>query len=365
MAKNERVIGILTGGGDCPGINAVIRAVAKAAIKHSGWHVIGFRDGYAGLVLRNSIELTHDSVSGILNLGGTILGTSNKADPFKWVEQRDDGELVFSDRSKEVKDYCEELGLSALVCIGGDGTLNIANRLSEMGIPIVGIPKTIDNDLSGTDITFGFDSAVATATNAIDKLHTTAESHHRVMVVEVMGRYAGWLALASGIAGGGDIIIIPEIPFEIEKVCKAILDRTERGKLFSIVAVAEGAKPVGGERVIQQMVPDSPDPIRLGGIGKLVGNQIELAVGFETRVTVLGHVQRGGSPTAFDRILATKYGVGAIELIEEKKFGDMVCLVGNEIKSVSIDVAVGKLKLVPADSDLIKVARSLGTAFGD
>jgi len=365
MAKNERVIGILTGGGDCPGINAVIRAVAKAAIKHRGWHVIGFRDGYAGLVLRNSIELTHDSVSGILNLGGTILGTSNKADPFKWVEQRDDGELVFSDRSKEVKDYCEELGLSALVCIGGDGTLNIAKRLSEMGIPVVGIPKTIDNDLSGTDITFGFDSAVATATNAIDKLHTTAESHHRVMVVEVMGRYAGWLALASGIAGGGDIIIIPEIPFEIEKVCKAVLDRTKRGKLFSIVVVAEGAKPVGGERVIQQMVPDSPDPIRLGGIGKLVGNQIELAVGFETRVTVLGHVQRGGSPTAFDRILATKYGVGAIELIEGKKFGDMVCLVGSEIKSVSIDVAVGKLKLVPADSDLIKIARSLGTAFGD
>lgn len=365
MSGNKKVIGVLTGGGDCPGINAVIRAVAKAAIAHRGWQVTGFRDGYAGLVLRNSIELTNVSVSGILNTGGTILGTSNKADPFSWAEQKADGELVFSDRSKEVTEYCEELGLSALVCIGGDGTLNIAKRLSDMGIPVVGIPKTIDNDLSGTDITFGHDSAVATATNAIDKLHTTAESHNRVMVVEVMGRYAGWLALASGIAGGGDIIIIPEIPFEIEKVCEAVLDRAERGKLFSIVVVAEGARPMGGERVIQQMVPDSPDPIRLGGIGKLVGNQVELMTKFETRVTVLGHVQRGGAPTAFDRILATKYGVGAIELIEEKQFGQMACLRGNRIQSVSIDEAVGKLKLVPPDSELLETARRVGTMFGD
>ncbi len=365
MAGSEKVIGVLTGGGDCPGINAVIRAVAKAAIKHRGWKVIGFRDGYAGVVVRDSMELTNDSVSGILNTGGTILGTSNKADPFRWVEPGDDWALEFSDRSDEVAAYCEELGLAALVCIGGDGTLNIAKRLYDKGIPIVGVPKTIDNDLSGTDITFGHDSAIATATNAIDKLHTTAESHHRVMVIEAMGRYAGWLALASGIAGGGDIILIPEIPFDMAKVSDAVLRRTERGKRFSIIVVAEGAKPEGGEQVIQQMVPDSPDPIRLGGIGKLVGNQVELATGFETRVTVLGHVQRGGSPTAFDRILATKYGVGAIELIEENQFGRMVCLRGSEIESVTIDAAVGKLKLVPTDSELVEIARRVGMSFGD
>jgi len=365
MADESKVIGVLTGGGDCPGINAVIRAVAKAAIKHRGWRVMGFRDGYAGLVLRDSVELTNESISGILNVGGTILGTSNKADPFRWAEQHPSGELIFSDRSKEVMKYCEELGLAALVCIGGDGTLNIAGRLSKMGAPIVGIPKTIDNDLSGTDITFGYDSAVATATNAVDKLHTTAESHHRVMVVEVMGRYAGWLALATAVAGGADIAIIPEIPFDIEKVCEAVLERAERGKLFSIVVVAEGGRPVGGERVVQQMIPDSPDPVRLGGIGKVVGDQIELATRFETRVTVLGHVQRGGSPTAYDRVLATRYGAGAIELIENGRLGEMVCLQGNEIKSVSLDEAVGELKLVPVEGELMETARRVGIAFGD
>jgi 6-phosphofructokinase 1 len=229
----------------------------------------------------------------------------------------------------------------------------------------VGIPKTIDNDLSGTDITFGHDSAIATATDAIDKLRTTGESHHRVMVVEVMGRYAGWLALASGIAGGGDIILIPEIPYDIEKVYEMVYDRAGWGKLFSILVVAEGAMPAGGEQVVQQIIADSPDPIRLGGIGKVVGNQIETATKIETRVTVLGHVQRGGSPTAFDRILATKYGVGAIGLVEKKKFGEMVCLHGNRIESISITEAVGKLKLVSPDGELVKIARSVGTAFGN
>lgn len=364
MAKTKKVIGMLTGGGDCPGINAVIRAVAKAAMKSRRWEVLGFRDGYAGLVLRDNIKLTNECVSGILNTGGTILGTSNKADPFRWAEEKD-GKLFFSDKSREVMDYCEELGLSVLVCIGGDGTLNIANRLADMGLRVVGIPKTIDNDLSGTDITFGHDTAVAIATNAIDRLHTTAESHHRVMVIELMGRYAGWLALASGIAGGGDIILIPEIKFEMEKVYKAINERAVKGKRFSIVVVAEGAAPAGGEKVVKKMVPDSPDPIRLGGIGKLVGNQIEKEMNIETRVTVLGHVQRGGSPTAFDRILATKYGVGAIELLEQGKFGEMVCLRGNRISSVPVEEAVGKLKLVPVDSGLVTTARRLGTAFGD
>jgi 6-phosphofructokinase 1 len=362
---DNKVIGVLSGGGDCPGINAVIRAVAKAAIQHRGWKVLGFRDGYAGVVLRESMELTNASVSGILNTGGTILGTSNKANPFEWVERQGDGELKSSDRSGEVVSYCEEQGLAALVCIGGDGTMAIARKLCDMGVPIIGIPKTIDNDLSGTDVTFGHDSAVATATEAIDKLHTTAESHHRVMVVEVMGRYAGWLALASGIAGGGDIILIPEIPFDMDKVCDAIHARIGMGKLFSIVVVAEGARPLDGERVIREMVPESTDPVRLGGIGRLVGNKIEDTTGLETRVTVLGHVQRGGPPTAFDRILATKYGVGAVELIEEKKFGRMVCLRGDKIESVTIDEAVDKLKLVPIDGELVETARRVGTSFGD
>ena len=365
MAGDSKVIGILTGGGDCPGINAVIRGVAKAAMSKHGWKVIGFRDGYAGLVQRNFIELSNRSVSNILNLGGTILGTSNKADPFNWAELQLDGTMGFSDKGEEVKAYCDQLGLNALVCVGGDGTMSIAKKLLDSGMPIVGIPKTIDNDLSGTDITFGHDSAVATATDAIEKLHTTGQSHHRVMVVELMGRYAGWLALASGIAGGGDIILIPEIPYDMEKVCMTVHERAGWGKLFSIVAVAEGAEPVGGEKVVQKVIPDSPDPVRLGGIGKMVGDQIEQATKIETRVTVLGHVQRGGSPTAFDRILATRYGVGAVELIEKEKFGEMVCLQGNQITSVTITEAVGKLKLVPPDSELVMTARSVGTAFGD
>ncbi len=365
MAREKKVIGVLTGGGDCPGINAVIRAVAKTAMNDHGWKVLGFRDGYAGLVQKNYIELTNKTVSNILNEGGTILGTSNKANPFRWAELQLDGEITFSDKSREAVAYCEELGLSVLVCIGGDGTLSIAKQLSDMGLPTVGIPKTIDNDLSGTDITFGHDSAIATATDAIDKLRTTGESHHRVMVVEVMGRYAGWLALASGIAGGGDIILIPEIPYDIEKVYEMVYDRAGWGKLFSILVVAEGAMPAGGEQVVQQIIADSPDPIRLGGIGKVVGNQIETATKIETRVTVLGHVQRGGSPTAFDRILATKYGVGAIGLVEKKKFGEMVCLHGNRIESISITEAVGKLKLVSPDGELVKIARSVGTAFGN
>lgn len=364
MAGNGKTIGILTGGGDCPGINAVIRAVAKAAMTEYGWRVIGFRDGYAGMVLRDYFELTNERVSGILNVGGTILGTSNKADPFRWCQQTK-GSLTFSDRSKEAAALCEQVGLSALVCIGGDGTLNIAKKFQDMGLPIVGIPKTIDNDLTGTDITFGHDSAVATAADAIDKLHTTAQSHHRAMVVEVMGRYAGWLALASGIAAGGDIVLIPEIPYDLQKVCKTVRDRAGRGKRFSIVVVAEGSKPIDGERIVRQVISDSPDPIRLGGIGKVVGHIIEESTNIETRVTILGHVQRGGCPTAFDRILATKYGVAAVDLIKKGKLGEMVCLRGTEIKSISISEAVGKLKLVPPDSDLVVTARSVGVTFGD
>jgi len=364
MSKSNSTIGILTGGGDCPGINAVIRAVAKSAMMGCGWRVVGFRDGYEGLVLRDTLELSNERVSNILNVGGTILGTSNKANPFQWAEEKD-GEVVFTDKSAEAIEHVEELGLCALVCVGGDGTLSIARRLSEKGLPVVGIPKTIDNDLTGTDITFGHDSAVATAADAIDKLHTTAQSHHRVMVVEVMGRYAGWLALGSGVAGGGDIILIPEIPYDFEKVCRAVRDRALRGKRFSIVVVAEGAHPAGGEHVIKKIIPGSPDPVRLGGIGKHLGDQIEQSTKTETRVTVLGHVQRGGSPTAFDRILATKYGVGAVDLIKQSAFGRMVCLCGNRIDSIPLSAAVEQLKLVPPDSELVNAARAVGTVFGD
>lgn len=364
MSKAVGAIGILTGGGDCPGINAVIRAVSKGAMNECGWRVLGFRDGYTGLVTREHVELTNERVSNILNVGGTILGTSNKANPFQWAEEKN-GHLSVTDRSAVAIRHFEQLGLKALVCIGGDGTLSVAKRFADMGLPVVGIPKTIDNDLSGTDITFGHDSAVATATDAIDRLHTTAQSHHRVMVVEVMGRYAGWLALGSGVAGGGDIILIPEIPYEFERVCGAVKDRAVKGKRFSIVVVAEGAHPVGGEQVVKKIIPGSPDPVRLGGIGKLLGDKIEEEIRIETRVTVLGHVQRGGSPTAFDRILATKYGAGAVELIKQGNFGRMVCLNGNRIDSVSISEAVGKLKLVPPDSELLAAARSVGTVFGD
>jgi 6-phosphofructokinase 1 len=364
MRKSNKAIGILTGGGDCPGINAVIRAVAKTAMSDYGWRVIGFRDGYTGLVTRECMELTNESVSNILNLGGTILGTSNKANPFRWAEEKS-GEITVSDRSAEAARYFEELGLAGLVCVGGDGTLSVAKRFAEMGMPVVGIPKTIDNDLSGTDITFGHDSAIATAADAIDKLHTTAQSHHRVMVVEVMGRYAGWLALGSGVAGGGDIILIPEIPYNLEKVYGAVKARAGRGKRFSIVVVAEGAHAIGGEQVVKKVIAGSPDPIRLGGIGKVLGDQIEEAINIETRVTVLGHVQRGGSPTAFDRILATKFGVAAVKLIQKKNFNRMVCLCGSRIESVPLADAVGKLRLVPPDSDLLSAARSVGTVFGD
>jgi 6-phosphofructokinase 1 len=329
-----------------------------------GWNVIGFLDGYAGLVERRHRTLTNQSVSNILNVGGTILGTSNKANPFKWAEHAGK-ELTFSDRSRDAVACFEELNLMALVCIGGDGTLSIAKRLADIGLPIVGIPKTIDNDLQGTDITFGHDSAVATATDAIDKLHTTARSHHRAMVVEVMGRNAGWLALASGIAGGGDIILIPEIPYDIEKVGHAIQRRVGMGKHFSIVVVAEGAEPIGGHQIVRKVIPDSPDPIRLGGIGRVAGSEIERLTGIETRVTVLGHVQRGGAPTAFDRILATRYGVKAIELIAKGSFGEMVALHGERIESIAITHAVAEQRLVPPDGELVAMARSVGTSFGD
>lgn len=357
-------IGILTGGGDCPGLNAVIRATTKTALFSYRYEVIGIHDGFLGLIFPNTRKLSSHDVSGILTLGGTILGTSNKADPFKFsVEKK--GKMKFVDYSNRVVKNYKKLGLDALICIGGDGTLTVADELVKRGLNIVAVPKTIDNDLSATDVTFGFDTAVTTATEAIDKLHSTAMSHHRVMIVETMGRYAGWIALYSGVAGGGDIILIPEIPYDIKKLCNKVLERHGHGKKFSIIVVAEGAKPKGGQMVISKIVRDSAEQIRLGGIGNKLANDIEKCTGLETRATILGHVQRGGTPTAFDRILATQFGVEAVNLITKKEFGKMVSIHGNTITSVKIDSAIGHLRKVSPDCQLISFARSFGIFFGD
>lgn len=359
-------IAVLTGGGDCPGLNAVIRGVVKGAHFEHGIEVVGIEDGYAGLVERRYRVFKQGDVSGILFRGGTILGTSNRDNPFKYYKDPQGNPVPEGlDRSGEAIANLAEMKAEALVAIGGDGSLTIAYELSQKGVLVVGVPKTIDNDLGATDVTFGFDTAITTATEAIDKLHTTAESHHRVMILEVMGRYAGWIALHSGIAGGGDVILIPEIPFEMDKVCEAILERKQRGKKSSIVVVAEGAKPKGGEVVVARVVKDSTDPLRLGGIGNKVGEEIEKRTGIETRTTVLGHVQRGGSPTPYDRILGTRFGVEAVRQVVAGNFGTMVALRGADIVAVPIQEAVGQLRRVDPKGELDKIAREVGTSFGD
>ena len=361
--KKKR-IAILTGGGDCPGINAVIRAVAKKAIYERGMEVIGIEDGYHGMIENRHRPLTYDDVSGILTLGGTILGTSKTANPYHYAVKRG-GRLEFVDFSKRAIENTKRLKPTCLICIGGDGTLGIASRLFKDGIPIIGIPKTIDNDLKGTEITFGFDSAVTIATEGIDRIHTTAQSHHRIMIVEVMGHSAGWVALYSGVAGGGDIILIPEILYDISVVAEKVRERNKRGKRFSIVVVAEGAKPRGGEVVIKRMVSESVDPVRLGGIGFVLGEQIEKKTGLETRAVVMGHLLRGGPPTPFDRILATQLGSKAVDMAENKEFGHMVGVKGNSLVAVPLEKVAKGPKTVPPNHPMIKSARSLGTCFGD
>jgi 6-phosphofructokinase 1 len=362
--KMQKRVGILTGGGDCPGINAVIRAVAKKAIDDKGMRVIGIEDGYHGLVNRRYRRIEYDDVSGILTLGGTILGTSKTANPYRYAVKKGD-RFQFKDVSKAVMRNIENLDLTCLVCIGGDGTLGIAYRLYKDGVPIVGVPKTIDNDLRGTDITFGFDSAVWIATEGIDRIHTTAESHHRVMIIEVMGHQAGWIALHSGVAGGGDIILVPEIPYDIQIVAEKVMERNKKGKRFSIVVVSEGAKPKGGDVVIQRMVKESSDPIRLGGIGFVLGQQIEKLTGLETRTVVMGHLLRGGSPTPFDRVLATQLGTEAVKMIEDKEFGYMVGVKRSGLVAVPLREVARGPKTIPLNHPLIKSARSVGTCFGD
>lgn len=343
-------IGLLTGGGDCPGLNAVIRAVVRRSMQY-GYETIGFRNGWKGLIDNLTIPLDRSSVSGILHRGGTILGTSRTN-----VYKIENGENI-------VKETLKKNGVDALVAIGGEDTLGVAAKLAKAGVHVVGVPKTIDNDLNATDFTFGFDTAVNIASEAIDRLHTTAESHNRVIVAEVMGRHAGWIALYSGIAGGADIILIPEIPYDLDEVCQTLIKRHEGGKSFSIVVASEGAiekkKEGEAEMITSTQELDSFGHVRLGGIGQILAEKIEKKTGFETRYTVLGHIQRGGSPTAYDRVLATRFGVKAADLVHEGKWGQMSALQGNDVIGVNLEDAVGELKTV--DVELYKVAE---TFFG-
>lgn len=365
MVSSKKInrIGILTSGGDCPGLNAVIRGVTKPAQDY-GMNVFGILDGFEGLVEGKARELNNQDVSGILAIGGTILGSSNKGDPFHWPVEKN-GKIEIIDKSQDaIKNY-NAWGLDVIIAIGGDGTMHICNKLSKMGMNVIGVPKTIDNDLEATDMTFGHYSAVYVVSMALDRLHTTASSHHRVMVVEVMGRYAGWIALNGGLSGGADLILIPEIPFSWDKIYKKIHERQLMGKRFSLVCVAEGAKPFDGKMVIKGTDEKRTDPVRLGGIAELVAFNIEKNTQRETRVTVLGHLQRGGSPTPFDRILATKFGAFAIELAAEKKFGRMVALKGNEVKHVNIEDAIARQKLVQPNNQAVRTARAIGISFGE
>jgi ATP-dependent phosphofructokinase / diphosphate-dependent phosphofructokinase len=354
-------IGILTGGGDAPGLNAVIRAVVKSAA-NSGIETIGLEDSFDGLLEPNrSRVLTPRDVTGILRLGGTILGTLNRGNPFANMIATSEGPRDYADRCVEM---FGRMGLGALVVIGGDGTLGIAHQFFQRGIPIVGVPKTIDNDIVGTTNCFGFDTAVDFATDAIDRLHTTAEAHKRILVVEVMGRYAGWIALYAGVAGGADAILIPEIPFDIQMVARCLMERDHRGAKFSIVVVAEGAFAKGGTLSLIEAAHGGFSE-RLGGVGALVCEALANETGKETRSVVLGHLQRGGAPTSFDRVLASRFGAMAVELIKRGDFGTMVASAPPDIVARPLEEIVGRTKTVPMDSDLLLAAKALGVTFGD
>jgi 6-phosphofructokinase 1 len=363
MANDGTKIGILTGGGDCPGLNAVIRAVVKASHMR-GWRAVGIRGGFEGLLEPMQYGfLDYRDLGPLLTQGGTILGTTNRG---RFAAKTGRGGV--SRIPQEILDAAragfDRMGLTALVCVGGDGSLTIAQQLFEQGMPAVGVPKTIDNDLEATGITFGFDSAVRCATDALDRLHTTAESHERVMILEVMGRHAGWIAIAAGISGGGDVILIPEIPFSYERVVAKIQERESMGRRFTLVVAAEGARPQGGDLVVADASAQDRE-IRLGGVGGVVAREIERRTGKETRVCVLGHLQRGGGPTSFDRLLCTRFGAEAVNLIAEKRFGLMVALHGPDLAAVPITEAIGRLRTVPADGDLVRAGRALGISFGD
>lgn len=348
-------VAVLTGGGDCPGLNAVIRAVTKSLLSQCKAEVIGIDDGFLGFIERRTRPLDWRSVSGLVGLGGTVLGTSNRSHPFNHQGR---------DHSQAVLDYAKELALDALVVIGGDGSLAIGHRLSERGLPVVGVPKTIDNDIIGCDRSFGFDTAVATATEAIDRLQTTAQSHGRVMIVETMGRDAGWIALEAGIAGGADILLLPEIPFSLDAVAARCRERAQRQR-YTVICVGEGASAIGQSRTVAQIADDPSAPERLGGVAHVLRRQLEPLLGSEVRATVLGHVQRGGTPTAFDRVLATQYGNAAAQLVRERQFNRVVTLSEGALGSVELaQVAAGR-RTVPADHPLLVCARQTGISLGE
>ena len=355
-------IAIVTGGGDCPGLNAVIRAATKNALLR-GWEVLGIIGGYEGLLSpANYMTLDYQTVAGLLTRGGTILGTANRG---RFSAKIGHGEKrgLPTELLAETKAGMEQLGVSALISIGGDGSLSIAQQMHEFGIPIVGVPKTIDNDVNGTLMTFGFDSAVTCATDAVDRLHTTAESHRRVMVLEVMGRYAGWIALYAGVAGGADVILMPEIPFDYDKICAKIADREQRGRHFTIVVAAEGARPIGGQFVTSGEAKQGE--ARLGGVGAIVAAELERRTKKESRACVLGHLQRGGSPTTFDRALCSMFGAEAVARVAAGDFGKMVAWHGESIDAIPIADAVGKLKTVKPGGSLVRTARAMGICLGD
>jgi len=361
-------IAISTGGGDAPGLNAVIRAAVLSALNR-GWACVGIRDGYNGLMLPEQypagglIPLTRESVRGITHLGGTLLGTTNKGNPLRYPTQLKDGTLTERDRSDEVVGAFRKHKIDALIAIGGDGSLEIANAFARKGLRVIGVPKTIDNDLDKTVITFGFDTAVSFATECLDRLHSTAQAHRRVMVVEVMGRYAGWIALNSGVSGSADAILIPEIPYDIERVGEAIEARVRRGRDFSIVVVAEGAQPKGGTRSVVETEIGRAE--RLGGIGEKVAKDLQAITGKDTRHVVLGHLLRGGTPTSFDRLLSLRFGAAAVRALDEGQSGVMVALDPPTVRYVPLEQATRRMKIVPLDCDTILTARDLGICFGD
>ena len=361
-----RRIGILTGGGDCPGLNAVIRAVTKPAIMKLDLDVVGIEDGFLGLIRNRMRPLGLDDVSNILTLGGTILGTSNTANPQRFPVGKDDqGKTIYEDVTKRVIEHVHEQELDLIVCIGGDGTMSGATHLIRNGVPCIGVPKTIDNDLMHSDLTFGFTTAVETATEALDRIHSTASSHHRIMLVELMGRNAGWLTMHAGMAAGADIILIPEIPYDFNVITEACIQRSRRGKRFTIIAVSEGAKPKGGKQTTQRLVADSPDPVRLGGISQILADEIQTQTGLETRWVMLGHVQRGGTPCAFDRVLATRFGHKAIQLAAMYEWNQLVVMHEGQTATVPIESVANKQRTIELDDPLVAMARALGTCMGD
>jgi ATP-dependent phosphofructokinase / diphosphate-dependent phosphofructokinase len=350
-------VGVLTGGGDCPGLNAVIRAVTKSLIAHAGAEVIGIEQGFLGLIERRSRPLLWDAVSGILGHGGTVLGTHNRADPFKYFGAGG------ADVSQGALAYTAKLGLDALVVIGGDGSMAIAERFARQGLAVVGVPKTIDNDLYYNERSFGFDTAVSVATDALDRLETTGQSHGRVMILETMGRYAGWIALEAGLAGAADVILLPEIPYSLDAVAERCREREQRRR-STLICIAEGAAPAGGAMTVAERIEDSPDPVRLGGVAHALRAQLQPRIASEVRATVLGHVQRGGSPTPFDRVLATQFGTEAAMLIRRGEFNRMVTLQGGALGSVELAAVAGRNRCVPPDHPLLDSARQIGVCLG-